>query len=186
MRKILLLLLVVAACGQSSGDLVGRPDGRPSSRPELVLLVDRTPLPAPGVHAAVLARARQRAAFERFLVDLGRYLAAQGDPLPGGPCPASIDREVLAVFGRADVPRVLTIIRHESRCRPDAANTFASCDGAGRHWARGLMQVCLPMHTWAYEKVGCAASQWAEVRCHLRAARELLRSSGWGAWRGAF
>ena len=182
--------MFVAACGQPvsvSTDPAGRPDGRPLSRPETELLVSRVPLPH--VSARVLAQRRQNAALVQYAEDVRRaleWIAAKADPFPGGVCPSWIDREIIATFGATDAPRVLTIIRHESRCRPDAANTFASCDGGGRHWAKGLMQVCLPMHEWAYQKVGCAASQWAEVRCHLRAARELLRSSGWGAWRGAF
>ncbi len=180
-------LLMVGALDLSTS---GRPQGRPSSRPipiSTVQLVDRTPLPH--ISARVLARQRQNAALVQYARDIEaalRWIAARSDPFPGGVCPASIDREILAVFGAADAPRVLTIIRHESRCNPSAANTFASCDGGGRHWAKGLMQVCLPMHARMYEAVGCVAAQWAEVRCHLRAARELLRVSGWRAWAGAY
>lgn len=181
----LVLALLTTACGPDTRTITTTPPPVDLSR--AVPLVDRSPLPH--VSARALAKIRQNAALVQYALDVEaalRWIAARSDPIPGGVCPSWIDREILAVFGADDAPRVLTIIRHESRCRPDAANTFASCDGAGRHWARGLMQVCLPMHSWAYQKVGCVAAQWAEVRCHLRAARELLRTSGWGAWRGAF
>ena len=118
--------------------------------------------------------------------DLGRYLAAQGDPLPGGPCPASIDREIVRAWP-TDREWVLGIIRRESRCGPSAQNSMSS--------AAGLMQIV--RGSWA-DRINVPASMTArraslvrecpwerryDARCNLMAGRLLYDVAGRSPWR---
>ena len=179
----LIVGLLAGACDTESLEPRVAP---PADLGHAVSLVDRTPLPAPGVSARLLAKARQRAAFEQFLIDLGLYLAAQGDPLPGGVCPASIDREIVRAWP-TDQAWVLGIIRRESMCGPSAQN--------GQSSAAGLLQIV--RGSWA-DRINVPASMTArraslvrecpwerryDARCNLMAGRLLYDVVGRSPWR---
>ena len=184
---ICLTVLTLTACTTNS--LTPPPAPQRDLR-AVVTLVDRRPvLPAPAASARALARARQRAAFEQFLTDWGRaleWIAARSDPLPGGPCPVSIDREIVRSWP-TDQAWALGIIRRESRCGPSAQN--------GQSSAAGLMQIV--RGSWA-DRINVPASMTArraslvrecpwerryDARCNLMAGRLLFDVAGRSPWR---
>lgn len=74
-------------------------------------------------------------------------------------------------FPSAEVDRALCIMYHESRGKPDAANTESS--------ARGLMQI---MHSLWGPHFGVSEQQLYDPETNVRIARKVWDRQGWWAW----
>ena len=67
----------------------------------------------------------------------------------------------------------------ESRCQPGAVNWAETCAPGSN--AKGLFQMCHPLHAPTFAAVGCTDPLNAE--CNIRAAAHLYAGSGRSPWR---
>ena len=141
-----------------------------------VTLVDRTPLPSPAVSARAVAQARQRAAFERFLVDLGRYLASLKQRGPwSGPYDVTLEPDWYRWRALGQCETALNW-RHRS-----ASGRFEGAFG----FYSGTWDTIVAGH--GYPSGAHLAAPWQQLNA-ARAAKDRWGIDGWGCspyWRNA-